>query len=112
MRCATGQSAVGWGRQARVSRGAWVCVLSWTPFGRSGGGRELNPRWGGQMATHPYPPPQEDHRAGGGVDTPPQEDRRAAGGVDPPTREVRRAIGGKGPSMAKIFAASRVNTKH
>jgi hypothetical protein len=36
MRCATGQSAVGWCGQARVSHGAWVCVLSLKLFGLSG----------------------------------------------------------------------------
>jgi hypothetical protein len=32
-------------------------------FGK--GGREMNP--GGEMATHPDPPPQEDRRAAGGL---------------------------------------------
>jgi hypothetical protein len=40
MRCATGQGAVKWCGQARVSmrvsRGAWVCVSSLKPFGLSG----------------------------------------------------------------------------
>jgi hypothetical protein len=36
MQCATGQSAVGWCGQARVSRGAWVCVLSLKPLGLPG----------------------------------------------------------------------------